>query len=305
MRKRNRRKRRKKLNRLRWTAIALIGLAGIAAVIYLYGACFFAEKAEADSPEELLLQYMEHISRGEYEEMYEMLDVELSGGISQEDFVKRNAAIYEGIEAENITVKILEWREREQVVVYDISFDTAAGPVHFKNEAWFQKTKAGDKLVWEDSLIFPELCAEDKVKVSVIQAERGEILDRNGRVLAGKGTASAVGIVPGKLEDKEAAIQEIADILQIEPKTIEKKLAQQWVKDDSFVPIQTVPKLKEAELMALEQEEGLEEEKERQEKLLAVPGVLLSDTQVREYPLKEAASHWICAAGDGRGFKRT
>ncbi|MCI9137042.1 MAG: penicillin-binding transpeptidase domain-containing protein [Lachnospiraceae bacterium] len=293
MRKRNRRKRRKKPNRLRWTAIALIGLAGIAAAIYLYGACFFAEKAEADSPEELLLQYMEHISRGEYEEMYEMLDVELSGGISQEDFVKRNAAIYEGIEAENITVKILEWREREQVVVYDISFDTAAGPVHFKNEAWFQKTKAGDKLVWEDSLIFPELCAEDKVKVSVIQAERGEILDRNGRVLAGKGTASAVGIVPGKLEDKEAAIQEIADILQIEPKTIEKKLAQQWVKDDSFVPIQTVPKLKEAELMALEQEEGLEEEKERQEKLLAVPGVLLSDTQVREYPLKEAASHLI------------
>lgn len=293
MRKRNRRKRSKKPNRLRWTAIALIGLAGIAAAIYLYGACFFAEKAEADSPEELLLQYMEHISRGEYEEMYEMLDVELSGGISQEDFIKRNAAIYEGIEAENITVKILEWREREQVVVYDISFDTAAGPVHFKNEAWFQKTKAGDKLVWEDSLIFPELCAEDKVKVSVIQAERGEILDRNGRVLAGKGTASAVGIVPGKLEDKEAAIQEIADILQIEPKTIEKKLAQQWVKDDSFVPIQTVPKLKEAELMALEQEEGLEEEKERQEKLLAVPGVLLSDTQVREYPLKEAAAHLI------------
>ena len=34
--------------------------------------------------------------------MYAMLHIEASGSISQEDFVKRNSAIYEGIEVQNM-----------------------------------------------------------------------------------------------------------------------------------------------------------------------------------------------------------
>ena len=41
--------------------------------------------------------------------------------------------------------------------------------------------------------------------------------DRNGRVLAGKGTASSVGIVPGKFENREEAIAQIAELLEITP----------------------------------------------------------------------------------------
>ena len=51
-------------------------------------------------------------------------------------------------------------------------------------------------------MIFPNLTSTDKVRVSTTQAVRGEILDRNGCVLAGKGIASSVGIVPGKLENR-------------------------------------------------------------------------------------------------------
>ena len=40
----------------------------------------------------------------------------------------------------------------------------------------------GYKLVWDDSMIFPNLTSADKVRVSTTQAVRGEILDRNGRV---------------------------------------------------------------------------------------------------------------------------
>ena len=60
--------------------------------------------------------------------------------------------------------------------------------------------------MWNDSLIYPHLSAGDKVRVSTTQAERGEILDRNGRVLAGEGAASSVGIVPGKLKNQDKAI---------------------------------------------------------------------------------------------------
>ncbi len=44
-----------------------------------------------ENAEGAVCSYMEDISRQEYEEMYEMLDIEASGNISREDFVKRNS----------------------------------------------------------------------------------------------------------------------------------------------------------------------------------------------------------------------
>ena len=55
-------------------------------------------------------------------------------------------------------------------------------------------------------------------------AERGKILDRKGMVLAGKGITSSVGIVPGKLQNTEQDIEQIADLLETEPSEIKKKL---------------------------------------------------------------------------------
>jgi len=123
-----------------------------------------------------------------------------------------------------------------------------------------------------DSLIYPELLKTDKIRVSVTQAKRGEILDRNGRVLAGKGTASSVGIVPGRLENQEDSLKQIAELLGMKPEEIEKKLSAKWVKDDSFVPVKTLRKVAEIELMSLEPDEEVLKEHERQQRLLEIPG---------------------------------
>ena len=245
------------------------------------------------SPEELLVEYMSHIPEQEYEEMYAMLNIEASRNISQDDFVKRNSAIYEGIEVDNMEIEVTAYDEERKAVTYQTSFDTVAGNISFENEAIFLKGEDGYELVWDDSLIFPELGSTDKVKISTTQANRGDILDRNGRVLAGKGVASSVGIVPGKLEDRDEAIQQIAELLEIEPEVIEKKLSAKWVKEDSFVPIKTIPKVAEIELMKIEPDEEVLKENERQKKLLEIPGVMISDTEVREYPLGEAAAHLV------------
>lgn len=245
------------------------------------------------SPEELLVEYMSHIPEQEYEEMYAMLNIEASRNISQDDFVKRNSAIYEGIEVDNMEIEVTAYDEERKAVTYQTSFDTVAGNISFENEAIFLKGEDGYKLAWDDSLIFPELGSTDKVKISTTQANRGGILDRNGRVLAGKGVASSVGIVPGKLEDRDEAIQQIAELLEIEPEVIEKKLSAKWVKEDSFVPIKTIPKVAEIELMKIEPDEEVLKENERQKKLLEIPGVMISDTEVREYPLGEAAAHLV------------
>ena len=236
---------------------------------------------------------MDHIPKQEYEEMYAMLHIEASGNVSQEKFVTRNSAIYEGIEARNMAVQIIAYDEEQMSVTYQTAFDTVAGTISFENEALFLKGEDGYKLVWDDSMIFPNLTSADKVRVSTTQAERGEILDRNGRVLAGKGTASSVGIVPGKLENKEEAIAKIAELLEIAPEVIEKKLSAKWVKDDSFVPIKIIPKVEKIELMKYKPDQKVLKENERHETLLEIPGVMISDVEVREYPLGETAAHLV------------
>ena len=288
----SRNKRKKTRSRLLWIAIAVIGIAAVISAVCVAGMLATKENAWR-TPEELLVEYMDHIPKQEYEEMYAMLHIEASGNVSQEDFVTRNSAIYEGIEVQNMAVQIIAYDEEQMTVTYQASFDTVAGTISLENEALFLKGEDGYKLVWDDSLIFPNLASTDKVRVSTTQANRGEILDRNGRVLAGKGTASSVGIVPGKLENREEAIAKIAELLETTPEVIEKKLSAQWVKDDSFVPIKTIPRVEEIELLKVEPDEDVLKEKERHESLLAIPGVMISDVEVREYPLGEAAAHLV------------
>ena len=281
----------RKKSRLLWIAIAVIGMAAITVAVCV--AEMFKKEDVWKTPEELLVEYMNHIPAQEYEQMYAMLHIEASGNVSQEDFIKRNSAIYEGIEIQNMAVEIIAYDEEQLTVTYQTSFDTVAGEISFENEAFFLEGEDGYKLVWDNSLIFPNLASTDKVRVLTTQANRGEILDRNGRVLAGKGTASSVGIVPGKLENREEAIAKIAELLETTPEVIEKKLSAQWVKDDSFVPIKTIPRVEEIELLKVEPDEDVLKEKERHESLLAIPGVMISDVEVREYPLGEAAAHLV------------
>ena len=291
MKGRRRRKRKNNRSKFIWLASAVIAVIAIGTAVYMIG--FYNKGDVWISPEEMILTYMAHIPEEEYEEMYGMLDIQTSGNITQEDFIKRNSAIYEGIEVQNIAIEIMEYSKEKLSVRYQTSFETAAGNISFENEAYFLEGEDGYKLVWSDSLIFPELKSSDKVRVSTTQAERGEILDRNGSVLAGKGVASSVGIVPGKLEDRDSAIQEIAELLGIDPETIEKKLSAQWVKDDYFVPIKTIPKVDNIELMSADSDEEVQQEQERQGNLLMIPGIMITDTEVREYPLEEAAAHLV------------
>ena len=289
--KRKKRYRRRKKNIFRWFIAAFAGTVLAGAVIY--AAIILCRKAAWTSPEELLVQYMDHIQKQEYEQMYAMVNPAASDNISQEDFIKRNSAIYEGIEAQDIVAEVLAYDKEKLEVSYRISFHTAAGNVEFENKAFFLEGEEGYELAWDDSLIFPELGPLDRVKVSTSKAERGKIIDRNGYTLAGPGTASSVGIVPGKLEDREEAVFQMAELLGISPESIEKKLSAKWVKDDYFVPIQTIPKVDEIEMMTDDPDEKALQEKERQEKLLAIPGVMFSDIEVREYPLGEAAAHLV------------
>ncbi len=291
MAKRKTRSRRKRAKRFLWIITGI--MAAITSCMAVFMLISAKKEVNITKPDELLVTYMSYIQEKKYEEMYQMIDAETSGQISEEDFTKRNSAIYEGIEIQNMTTTVISYDEEKNVVQYQTAFDTVAGNITFENKAFFLKREDGYKLMWTDSLIYPGLSSTDKIRVSTTQAKRGEILDRNERVLAGQGVASSVGIVPGKLENRDSAIEQIADLLEMEPEEIEKKLSAKWVKDDSFVPIKTLRKVQEIELMSLEPNAEVLAEYERQQHLLEIKGVMISDTEVRSYPLGDAAAHLV------------
>ncbi len=153
-------------------------------------------------PDELFSQYVELIGSDRYTEMYALLSAESKQTISEEDFIARNKNIYEGIGANNLRVEVSapESRDGGKALPYSLSMDTLAGEISFSGEAFFIEDESGRYLLdWSSRLIFPNLTESDRVRVNTFKAERGSIFDRNGELLAGKGIASSVGFVPGKM----------------------------------------------------------------------------------------------------------
>lgn len=251
---------------------------------------------------ETLEAYIEALNHGEYEAMYQLLDGESRKETDEETFTERNGNIYEGIEAENITVEILEEGKENktsgrttQRLTYQMSMDTIAGELSFRQTAVFHRDGREDYLLsWDDSLIFPDLQSTDRVRVETLDAQRGSIYDRNGILLAGQGVASSVGLVPGKMsEDPAEDLQKLAELLDTTVETIENRLSASWVQEDSFVPIREIKKsgLDMEVLGKASLNQPSEDSLEGQ--LLAIPGVMITDVSERVYPLGEAAAHLV------------
>lgn len=274
----------------------LILLAGVAGA-FLFFQIRGKLAASKVKPETLFAQYVEFLNNRDYAAMYGMLSEQSQINISEEDFIARHKNIYEGLEASEIQMQVTSEEQVDKTVTlsYETGFQTIAGEITFKNKAEFQKEgKKGYKLVWSDSLIFPELGRNDKVRISTDKAVRGSIFDRNGVALAGKGTASSVGLVPGRMsEDPTGDIEALSALLGTSADSIQKKLSAKWVKEDSFVPLKTLEKVDEINLKAPQPREDNVKNKEFQDQLLAIPGVLISDTQVRFYPMGESGAHLV------------
>ncbi|WP_419093750.1 penicillin-binding transpeptidase domain-containing protein [[Clostridium] scindens] len=258
-------------------AILILLIVGAVAVVLV------RRPFDAGKPDELLADYFACIEKGAYDKMYGMLDEESKANISKKDFVTRNQKIYEGIEAKNVKISVKDAKKTDggEKVSYLASMDSVAGKIEFENQAMCTRDSYFDefKLSWDDSLIFPDMKDTDKVSVSTSQAVRGQILDRNGNMLAGPGTAPSVGLVPGKMsENKEADIAQLAGLLGMTEEEINSQLSAAWVTPDSFVPLKTL---------------NSQQSQELPEQLLTIAGVLINDTEVRTYPLGEKAAHLI------------
>ena len=244
-------------------------------IISSIGGYYFYKKNN-NKPEDILNEYISKINNEKYDEMYQLLDEESKQKISEEDFISRNKKIYQGIDMSNMKIEIknIQKSGSKRTITYTTKMDASGGELTFDNKVTLSNEN-GYKINWNSNIIFPELEDTDKVKVSTTKPVRGRILDRNEKELAGEGTASSIGIVPGKLsENKEEDINKIAEILGTTADAINKKLQAGWVTDESFVPIKTISS----------------NETEIKDKLLQIKGVKISSAKVRAYSLGEAAA---------------
>ena len=261
--------------------IIVISIILILAISVGIGITIYFNNKPKNKPENVLQTFASYINDKKYEDMYSLLSSKSKANISEEDFIKRNKNIYEGIEAENFSVDIqsIENENKLAKVTYKNSMDTMSGHVDFTNTVTLELNEEKEyKIDWTSNLIFPKLNTEDKVRVKTIEAKRGSILDRNGEYLATNGVASKIGLVPGKMSDnREEDIAKIAELLNMTSDGINSELSASYVKADTFVPLKTVGK----------------NEMELKNKLLEIKGIKIIDADERIYPQGVSTSQLV------------
>lgn len=251
---------------------------GIALAVAAAGAVLFYKNNIAMNPGDTLLKYMSYAEDGEYDKMYDLLDEESKKTISKKNFIKRNKNIYKGIGMKTLDADVTS-KKRETMVTYHVKMQTSAGVISYNNRTEFVKENRRYRMEWDDSVIFPQLGSDDKVRVKTLYAKRGTIKDRNGNPLAIQGKIYSVGFVPGKMDKNSVKLA--AKKLGMSKEEIEKKLSFKWVTQDSFVPLIKL--------------------KEYNKDLLDVKGIIISTETGRIYPLGQAASHLVGYMQNGEG----
>lgn len=253
-----------------WLLLSLCLTAGVTAATVVYA-------VSADSEESAIEGFLNAWQEQRYAAMYEMVSSDVLQTMTEEQFVKRYESVYEGIEAQNVEAHLVSTEDHDSFK-FHIKMMTLAGPIEFDQVGHTIKEDRHWKIQWEPSFLFPDLHTGEKVSAEVLKADRGEIVDRQGRGLAINEEQFAIGLVPKDLQ--AGTIQSVARLLNMEPQEVESKLNASWVKPDMFVPVTVLPK---TDLLVRQ--------------LVALPGVVTQPKTVRAYPLQEAAAHLIGYTG--------
>ena len=246
-------------------------IIGLIVCVLLMTVVFFVFN-HGKSNEQVVTEYFELLKKKDYKQMYQMLDQKTVYTPTQKYFIEKHKEIYDVINPSNIQVKVID--EKDNMVQYQISMDTVAGKVKYKNKIEIKN----EQIKFNKQLIFDEFSDENKVKVITTQPYRGYILDRNGKYLAKQGNAYSFGLVRGKLNGENDYAQ-IAKYLETDVETIQKKMSASWIKDDSFVPIKNVSEQVKNQLI--------------QQEILNIKGVKINTISMRVYPYDKITSHII------------
>lgn len=280
----SRKKNTSKSNIGRYIGIIIVSILLIVALIIGYK--YWTGKQRKEKANEVATSFIEALEAKDYDQLTNTLSPSSLEeiGYTEEKVKERYETIYGGIGANDLEVDHMELEESEEdnsfVLRYDLNMTTSLGELETQSyETNLQEIDNDFFVAWNTHLIFPDMDEEDTIQIQFTSGKRGNILDRNGELLAGEGKAWQVGLHPAQLEEgegKEENLQNIAKTFDINVEQLEQLLSAEWVTDESFVPFALVDEGKTPE----------------------ITGVVYQETTTRSYFLGEAGAHLIGYIGE-------
>ena len=235
---------------------------------------------ESMRPEDALAEYIRLWERGSWPQMYQMLTPESQDECDEEAFSSRHKNISAGIGLEKILLRQVEYGEQQ--LQYTLEFVTSTvGELSLDYSLQVEEIEGSWKLHWDHRHIFPDLTGSRIVRVSRQMPRRGSILDRNNALLAGMGAMYSIGLVPGSMGEESP--RQLALLLDRTEKEVGALLDQVWVRDNTFVPIQTISQQDWWQLRPA---------------LVAIKGVTAQETQGRVYNIPESLAQTVGYVGE-------
>lgn len=269
----------------RKTLLIVLPLLLLLVVGGFFGYRYYDKQQRQNQAEKVVHSFIENLSKNKFDKLPSLIlsDSAERNGYTNDQVAEKYQTIFSGIDAANINGSKItlsdDVKNADYQFTYQLSLTTSLGEIKDLNYSGTIKfEKEQPKIDWAPNLIFPDMAGQDKVSISVDEAVRGEIVDRNKTPLAANGTLYQLGVIPGQLgdgEDKESRIKAIAKQFDLTEKAIQQALDQSWVQDDYFVPLKIV------------------------EPTADLPtGASIQETAGRTYPLGEAAAQLIGYVGD-------
>lgn len=269
----------------RKTLLIVLPLLLLLVVGGFFGYRYYDKQQRQNQAEKVVHSFIENLSKNKFDKLPSLIlsDSAERNGYTNDQVAEKYQTIFSGIDAANIKGSKItlsdDAKDADYQFTYQLSLTTSLGEIkdlNYSGTIKFEKDQP--KIDWAPNLIFPDMAGQDKVSISVDEAVRGEIVDRNKTPLAANGTLYQLGVIPGQLgdgEDKESRIKAIAKQFDLTEKAIQQALDQSWVQDDYFVPLKIV------------------------EPTADLPtGASIQETAGRTYPLGEAAAQLIGYVGD-------
>ncbi len=102
---------------------------------------------------------------------------------------------------------------------FDVSADLGIGdPVwEYTGSMTLENGGSGWQISWSPDIIHPDLSEGERLAVDYEVPNRGQIYDRQGRPLVGEQNVTAFGVVPDEMDDMEARVNDLAEVLDEDP----------------------------------------------------------------------------------------
>lgn len=270
----------------KWIWIGSVAAVVVLIIAAIVGYNYWSNQQREEQANETAQSFVEALENQDYQHLSTLVSTSSLEEIeyTPEEVQERYETIYGGIGAADITAENVQVTEDEESGLFELQYElqmaTSLGELSPQSyQTVLQETEEGFTVDWGTDLIFSEMEPGDTVRISMDSGERGDILDRNGEMLAGEGPAWQAGLYPAALgegQEREENLQTVAETFGTTVEQLENLLSAGWVTEESFVPFTIV-------------NEGETPE---------VSGVRYQQTTARTYPLGEAGAHLIGYVGE-------